>query len=212
MTRRVILAVFVSALSVSMLWPKWKEEEQQYLDTQFRTIQEQVQALTTQVQTLNGHVAELRQNQAQLQSIITRQQRALQDLEQLVSSMRISGEENFTGLKTAVTQLRADTQKSFDIITGRMAPEPAPARGSTSTPAPQGYVTDVKGNIVMVDIGSAKGIRGGARLALFKATDPNTRVGVLEVTDVVDAGNSRAQVVTLNPGVRVEFSDIVRVE
>ncbi len=211
MTRRVILAVFVSALSVSMLWPKWKEEEQQYLDTQFRTIQEQVQALTNQLQTLNGHVAELRQNQAQLQSIITRQQRALQDLEQLVSSMRISGEENFTGLKNAITQARTETQQSIKELMGRPA-QPPPDTGPGRAAQVQGYVTDVKGNIVLVDLGSAKGIRSGARLGLFKATDPNTRVGVLEVTDVVDAANSRAQVVTLNPGVRVDFGDTVRVE
>jgi hypothetical protein len=52
-------------------------------------------------------------------------------------------------------------------------------------------------------------------LLLFAATaaaDPATQVGVLEVIKVVDAGNSRAPILTLNSGVRPEFSDIVRAE
>ncbi len=52
----------------------------------------------------------------------------------------------------------------------------------------------------------------GSRLAVYKANDPNTRVGVLEVVQVVDAGNSRARIVTMNSGVQPEFSDFIRLE
>ena len=52
----------------------------------------------------------------------------------------------------------------------------------------------------------------GAMGVVYKATDPNTRVGVIEVTQVVDTGNSRARIVTMNSGVKPEFSDVVRVE
>ena len=38
----------------------------------------------------------------------------------------------------------------------------------------------------MIDMGSAQGLQQGSRLAVYKATDPNTRVGVIEVTQVVD--------------------------
>jgi hypothetical protein len=64
----------------------------------------------------------------------------------------------------------------------------------------------------MIDMGSAQGIQPGTRLAVYKAADPNTRVGVIEVTQVVDTGNSRARIVTMNAGVKPDFSDIVRVE
>jgi hypothetical protein len=64
----------------------------------------------------------------------------------------------------------------------------------------------------MIDMGSAQGIQQGSRLAVYKATDPNTRVGVIEVTQVVDSGNSRARIVTMNSGVQPEFSDVVCVE
>jgi hypothetical protein len=47
---------------------------------------------------------------------------------------------------------------------------------------------------------------------LYKSSDLTTRVGVLEVTQMMDGGKSRAQVLTLNTGVQAEFSDVVRLE
>lgn len=223
MTRRMTLAIFLMIFCATLAWPKWKEEEQQYLDTQFRNLQEQGQALSTQVQALNAHLTELRQNQAQLQAVIIRQQRALQDMEQLVSSMRINGEENYSTLKSALAQLRTETQKSFADLTGKAAaqqtaatveagPAPRAPVAPTGPPVVLGYVTVVEGSNLMVDLGSAQGVRAGSRLALYKAADPNTRAGVLEVTQAVDAGNSRARIVTMNSGVQPEFGDIVRLE
>jgi len=218
MTRRAYLAVFLLLFCASTAWPKWKEEEQKYLDDQFAALTQQVQALGAQVQTLNTQLNELRQNQAQLQAVIIRQQRSFQDVEQLVSSMRLSGEENFSGLKAAISQVRAEQQKAFTALTGQVAATAGPAsevgaatKPATSTPAAQGYVMDIKGNDVTVDLGTAQGIRSGSHLAVYKATDPNTRVGVLEVTQA-EAANSRARVVTMNPGMKPEFSDIVRLE
>ena len=67
--------------------------------------------------------------------------------------------------------------------------------------------------VVTLDVGSSsQGIHQGSRLALYKASDPNTQVGVVEITQVIDAGTSRAQIVTLNPGVRLEWGDVVRLE
>jgi len=221
MMRRVILALFFVILMVTGAWAKFKEDEQQYLSDQFKAVQDQVQALTTQLQTLNAQLQELRQNQAQFQSVIVRQQRSLEDLDQMVTSMRLGGEENFSNLKTAITQLRNETQSAFAKLTGASvagpgptevaAPKPAPA-AATAAPALQGYVTSVEGNNILVDMGSTQGLHEGSRLALFKASDPGTRVGVLEITQVIDAGNSRARIVTLNTGVRPEFSDVVRLE
>ncbi len=219
--RRLSLLLVSIAFCASIASAKWKEEEQQYLDTQFRAILDQMQALKTQVDALNAHVAELRQNQAQLQGVMMRQVRALQDAEQLLSTMRIGGEENFSNLKSAITQLRTETQKSFSTLIGQPAPSNpgstevaavTPRVSPTASQTIQGYVTGVEGNNVTVDLGASRGIRTGSRLAVYKATDPNTRVGLLEVTQVVDRDNSKAQIVQMNPGVRPEFSDIVRLE
>jgi phosphotransferase system IIB component len=221
MIRRAMLAVFFVLFVVTSAWPKFKEDEQQYLNDQFKAIQDQVQALTTQLQTLNAQLQVLRQNQAQFQAVIDHQQQALQNLDQLVTSMHLGDEENFSSLKTAITQLRKDTKAAIASLTGV---QPGSATAETTKPSSenpprvlQGYVTDVKGNnvgdIVTLDVGSSsQGIHQGSRLTLFKASDLNTQVGLVEITQVIDAGTSRAQIVTLNPGVRLEWGDVVRLE
>jgi len=223
MMRRLKFAFLFLIIFANVAWPKWKEEEQKYLDDQFNAIRDQVQALKAQVEALSARVAELQQNQVQLQTVIGRQLHTLQETEQLVTSLRLGSEENFSSLKSTITQLRNDTQKSFNALAGLPAPgvpgtTEVPAAVRPGAPAPatpqvvQGYITIIDGNTVTVDLGSAKGIRQGSRLAVYKATDPTARVGLLEVTQVVDRENSKAQIVTMNPGVKPEFSDIVRLE
>jgi hypothetical protein len=221
MTRRITFVILLLLFLTPSAWPKWKEDEQKYLDDQFKSVLDQMQALGNQVAALNAQLAELKQNQAQLQAVAIRQQRALQDLDQMLSSLRIGNEENFAKLKTALTELRAETENAVKKLTGQPAQQPAaPVEAALVThpgavparQAPQGYITAVDGGNVMIDMGSAQGVQQGSRLAVYKATDPNTRVGVIEVTQVVDAGNARARVVTMNAGARPEFSDVVRVE
>jgi len=217
MMQRVTYALVMILLVVTSAWPKFKEDEQQYLNDQFKVIQDQMQALTTQLQTLNAQLQELRQNQAQYQTIITRQQRSMQELDQMVTSMRLGNEENFSNLKTAITQLRNETQAAFVKLSGG-AVGPATGGGVVpSGPSPavapaQGYVLVVEGNSVTLDTSALAGVRQGSHLALYKSSDLATRVGVLEVTQMMDGGKSRAQVLTLNTGVQAEFSDVVRLE
>jgi hypothetical protein len=222
MIRRISAVILLMVLGTGTAWCKFKEEEQKYLDDQFRATQEQIQTLKTQVAALSAQLNEMRQNQSQLQAVIIRQQRALQEMGQMLSAVRLSEEENFVGLNAALSRLEAQQQKGFSTLTGQSA-QPAgpgaeatrPAKttpGTSATPTPvQGYVVEVKGNEVTVDIGTEKGINAGSRLAVFKANDPNTRVGVLEIVQPA-AGSSRARAVTLNPGIQLEFSDIVHLE
>jgi small-conductance mechanosensitive channel len=222
MTRRIILAIVFLVFLTPSAWPKFKEDEQKYLDDQFKAVLDQMQALGNQVAALNGQLAEIKQNQAQLQAVIIRQQHQIQELDEMLSSLRIGDEENFAKLRASIADLRAQTENALSKATGQPAAPPGaptevPAAVRPVTPgparqAPQGYITAVEGTNVMIDMGSAQGVQQGSRLAVYKATDPNTRVGVIEVTQVVDAGNSRARIVTMNAGVKPEFSDVVRVE
>jgi TolA-binding protein len=221
MMRRVSLTVLILLFCTGPALARWDKEDRAYLVDQFRALQDQLQALKAQLDTLGGQVAELKQNQQQLQTVVVRQQRMLQDMDQLVSSLRLGQEESFSGLRTTLNQLRSDNEKAFASLTGRPA-EPggaatAPERKGTVEAPPtrvvQGYITVVdKDNTVTVDLGSGQGIQVGSRLAVYRANDPNTRAGVLEVVQVVDAGNSRARIVTMNAGVQPEFSDFVRLE
>ena len=223
MMRRLTLAMFLMLLCASTAWPRWDKEDKAYLVDQFRALQEQLQALKTQLDALSGQVAELKQNQQQLQTVVVRQQRMLQDMDQLVSSLRLGQEENFSGVKTTLNEMRAEHKKEFASLTGKsetgggtVGTGQGPG-GSVVTPPParpvQGYITVVdKDNTVTIDLGSGQGIQVGSRLAVYRANDPNPRVGVLEVVQVVDAGNSRARIVTMNAGVQPEFSDFVRLE
>ncbi len=218
MTRRIFSASLLLVLFAGSAWPRLKQDEQAYFDGQFHGLLEQVQALSKQVQTLTVRLAEANQTQTQLQDAIVKQQKSLQDLEQLVSSMRLANEENLNTLKTALSQMRAETQRSLSALAGRSMETTAIGTASTtgqippSSQAVQAYITIVERNEVVIDQGSAKGLHVGSRLIFYKANDPITRAGVLEVTQVVDAGNSRARIVSMNAGVRPEFGDIVRVE
>ncbi len=221
MMRRVSVAILLAVLGTSAAWGRFKEDEQKYLDDQFRAAQDQIQALKTQITALTAQLSELRQNQTQLQTVIIRQQRALQEISQMLSAVRLSEEENFAGLKTALNRLEAQQQKGFSTLTGQGPSVPGTGSESTTAVRPsgpaappqpvQGYVVDVKGKDISVDIGTEKGMNVGTRLAVYKANDPNTRVGVLEIVQPA-VGSSLARVVTLNPGIQLEFSDIVRVE
>jgi flagellar hook-associated protein FlgK len=221
MMRRIILATFLLLSLTPSAWPKFKEDEQKYLDDQFKAVLDQMQALGNQIAALNAQLAALKQNQDQLQAVMNQQKRQLQDVDELLSSQRIGNEDNFAKLKTAIADLRAQTDNAVSKLTGQPAeptgapPEvtlvprpPAPASRQTN----QGYITNVDGTNVMIDKGSAQGMQVGSQLAVYKATDPNTRVGVIEITQVVDSGNSRAHIVTMNAGVKPEFGDIIRVQ
>ena len=222
MTRRIILAIFLLLCVTPSAWPKFKEDEQKYLDEQFKAVLDQMQALGNQVAALNGQIAELKQNQAQLQAAYIQQKRQLQDLDEMLGSVRLGDEDGFTKLKTSIADLRAQTDNAVSKLTGQPVIQPgAPAEvGAVTRPATpmpsrqpsQGYITAVDGANVMIDMGSGQGIQQGSRLAVYKATDPNARVGMIEVTQVVDTGNARARIVTMNPGVKPEFSDVVRAE
>ena len=218
MMRRMMLAVFVLLWVVTSAWPKFKPDEQQYLDDRFKALQQELEELTTQMKNLQGQLQVLRENQAQYQEVIARQQSSLKSLDEMVTKMRLDSEENFSNLKTVILQLRKATQDGFVKLCGSAPPPTGVGGAVTSTPvappptAVQGYVTAVEGNNVQLDIGSDQGLRQGSRLALYKASDPNTQVGILEVTQVIDTGKSRAQVTSLNPGVRPEWGDLVRVQ
>jgi ABC-type transporter Mla subunit MlaD len=218
MLRRISLVLLLVMSLAPTAWAKFKDEDQQYLDEHFKAIQDQVRALATQLQSLNKQLVDLSQIQAQLQVVVMRQQRTLDDMDQLVTSMHLSGETDFSNLKAAISQLRNETQTAFAKLTGQPVPTAgggeavAVPRPAIAPKAIQDYITKVEGNTLTVGLGSRRGITAGQRLVVFKANDLTTQVAVIEVSQVLDAENSRCTVMQKNPGVELVFGDVVRVQ
>jgi hypothetical protein len=193
----------------------------EHIQALLESTQKAVADLKAQVDAMNAGGAKFEQNQEQLQAAIILQQHKLDSLEQLLDSSRIASEQNFLTLRTAVSDLRSEQQKAFSTLSGQTQvvtteiPAPPPKSAAAATAAPsvaQGYVTVVQGDAITIDLGSTKGLHQGSRLAVFKAGDPKTQVGEVEVTDVVDGDNSHARIVQMSPGIKLEFSDIARME
>jgi DNA-binding transcriptional MerR regulator len=222
MMRRITFIILLLLCLTPSAWARFKEDEQKYLDDQFKAVLDQMQAMGNQIAGLNAQLAELKASQAQIKDVVIRQQHQLQDLDQMLSSLRIGNEDNFAKLKTALTEMRTETQAALNKLAGQPGLQPgitaevgAVTHPVVTTPArqvPQGYITSVDGANVVIDMGSAQGLQPGSHLAVYKATDINTRVGMIEITQVIDTGNSRAKIVTMNAGVKPEFSDVVRIE
>jgi hypothetical protein len=213
MLRRASFAILLTILFATVAFPKWKPEEQEYLDNQFKALQDQIQALKKQNEALAEQLAQMQRNQTAFQSALLTEQKKLDEMEQLIASLRLGNEENFAGVKTAIGKLQDEQAKSFNDLIGRNAQTAAaPATPAAPAPAVKGYVTVVKGDVVTIDLGASQGIHVGSKLQVYKPTDLNTPVGEIEVTDLTDSGTSHARVVSLTPGVKVDFSDQVRLE
>lgn len=215
MLRRVSLVLLLGLICATAAWSKIKPEDQEYFDNKFQVLQDQIQLLKKQNEALAAQLVQLQQNQAAFQSSFTAEQKKLDELEQLISSMRLGSEENFASVKTSITKLHDEQEKSFNDLIGR-GTQAATTTATPATPPPapavKGYVTVVKGDTVTIDVGATQGIRVGSRLQVFKPTDLNTPVGEIEVTEVTGSGSSKAHVVSLNPDIKIDFSDQVRLE
>jgi len=217
MTRRITLLIAIFLFCASSAWPKFKEDELKQLADTIQPIMDQLQTMQNQIQGLNTQLQQMKENQAQFQAVIIKQQHALSEITQLVSSMSLGDDDHYSKLKGLLDKLSTDTQASFNKIspgaggggTALAAVTPAPPVQPIAPKPASGYITGIDGNNVLVDLSSGQGVQLGTRLALYKDSDPNTPVGILEVTQVTDSG-SRAKIVTLNPGVKPAFGDSVR--
>ena len=76
---------------------------------------------------------------------------------------------------------------------------------------PVGYVTELIGDSeVKFSIGAGSVVSRGMRLGVYAAADPKTQIGILVVSEVVDANNAKAEIIRKDPGASFKFSDLVR--
>ena len=227
MTRRIVLVLVLLLAFASLASAKLKPEDTEYFDEKFQGVLTEIQQLKAQLDALSGQLKQISQNESELQQSLSRQTDLLRDVDHMLSSLRASSEDNFSALKATVLQLQNDQQKSLQAIsalasqiTAAQQQQQQQQQQATSASAAKPAAATVRAYItiaekgaatVTVSMGSDQGLHAGSKLALYKSSDNTlaTRVGVLEVTDVIDNGNSHAKVVTLSEGAQPEFGDIV---
>jgi hypothetical protein len=219
MTRKLAIIALLFLSCSGLLSAKIKPDDQEFFngkfqelaDLQAKLLKAQQDAFTAQLKqlaenqkeqtdALNAQISELVKSQASLVKTVEEMQRTFNQLQITISNLATNDTQDTLNIKQEIDQLRAQLQ---EVVGGG---------GSLPTrKAAVGYVTAVSGdNTVTVNIGSGSGLKAGSQLGLYKANDPNTRVGTLEVTDVVDQGNAHAKVKILNAGAQPEYSDVVK--
>lgn len=180
----------------------------QYLIEEFGKLQAQITQLNERVGTLESELARAKQLQNEINGEVRNSQTTLKSSDTSLSSFRLSTQQDLLGLKTDLAQMRQDVAKLMDIVQrGMAAAVPVTPQGPA---APEGYITTVGDRDVTINLGSGHGVKVGMRFNVFRASDPKTQIGMIEVVEVLDANNSKATIVFSKPDTRFEFSDIVR--
>jgi len=188
--------------------PKFKDQGlQQYLVPELITIEEKLDKLSTRLDAMEGQLAKLKEQQQALASDIRANQELSKATDTSVTSLRASNQEDLLSVKTDVARIRRDMSEMADEMRKASAPPPPPP---ASQPKLEGYITQVTATSISINLGSTAGVEVGMRFGVYRAAEPQTRIGTLEITEVLDANNSRAKIVASNPNTKFQFSDIVR--
>jgi hypothetical protein len=190
--------------------PKFKDPAlQQYLVSELAAIQEKLDKLNARLEATDAQLAKLKEQQQALAADFRANQELTKATDTSVTSLRASNQEDLLSLKSDVGRIRRDLSDLADQLKKTAAPPPAPA---AAPPALAGYITQASAtsSTVTINLGSAAGVDVGMRFGVYRAAEPQTRIGTVEVTEVLDANNSRAKIIASNPNTKFQFSDIVR--
>lgn len=194
---------------------KFKDEGlQQYLVPEITAIQAKLDKLTEKLASLETEIGKIKEQQAMLAEDHRRTQDLMKATDTSVTSLRVSNQQDLLGVKTDLVQIRRDITEIADVLHRGAAGQTPAAASNPTAPAPvptaDGYVTQVSDTEVTINLGSSAGVRVGMRFSVYHGADPQTRIGIIEVTDVMDANNSRARILETKPEAKFQFSDVVR--
>jgi len=125
-----------------------------------------------------------------------------------IAEMQLSSERNLLALNRDLVQVRSDLASLIDLVKNSQALA-APA-APVVLQEPVGYLTEIGEREVKFKIDAGRAVRAGMRLGVYPAADPNTQIGILVVSEVVDANNAKAEIIRKDSGATFNFSDIVR--
>lgn len=208
------LALSFASPAAAQQQKKFKDEGlQQYLVPQITDIQAKLDKLTDKMAALETALGKLQSQQAALAEEQRSTQGLLKATDASVTSLRVTNQQDLLGVKTDLVEIRRNIGEIADQMRRTttaasspavVAPAPVPA-----SPA-DGYVTQVRDNEVTINLGSAAGLRVGMRFSVYHGSDPQTRIGIIEVTDIIDSNNSRARILESRQDAKFQFSDVVR--
>ena len=206
-----LLVIALCLPSIASAQKKQKDPVlQTFLEEQFAGLTKKLDDISERVATLEVELGKLKQLQTDSAGELRNAQNAARNTDSSLTSFRLSNQQDIITLKTDVAKI---LQNVSALVEGAKKAEAAAA--APEAPKIEGYITDPPAegkDVCTVNKGSAAGVKVGMRLLVFKASDPNSQVGLLEITEVLDANNSRAKIIHSKPGIKLEFSDIVRAE
>lgn len=208
----VLLMVCLAALPAQAQKKQKDQVLEIYLINEFGRLNDKLDKMAERLASAEAEIARLKQNDADLLNEVRNTQTTVKTTDTSLSSFRLSTQQDLLSLKGDLTQIRQDLMRVTDAVRGVQPAAPAPAPAASEAPPMDGYITSVTADDkeVNINLGSGAGLRTGSEFDVFKASDPKTKVGIIEVVEVIDANNSRAKVVYVRQPHRLEFSDIVR--
>ena len=216
-TAFVLVATLALVLAPALAAQKKPKDEalHQYLISEFAQLNAKVDKLDERLNTLDAKLGEFKQQYNDLKSELRDAQNISKSIETSLGNFRLTSQQDLLGLKTDVAQTRQEFQALSTLIQKNAAAAAAakPPEAPLSAPATQeGYITAVDDAGVTINLGSSARVNVGARFSVFKSADPHTEIGVVEVTQVIDANNSRAKIISSRSDFHFDFSDIVRLK
>jgi len=216
MRRLLVALVLMLALCLPSIASAQKKQKdpvlQAYLDEHFAGLAKKLDEISERVATLELEMSKLKQLQTDSAGELRNAQNAARNTDSSLTSFRLSNQQDIITLKTDVAKILQDVTA---LMEGAKKAEAAAAVAVPEAPKIEGYITDPPAegkDICTINKGSAVGVKVGMRFLVFKASDAATQVGLVEITEVLDANNSRAKILHSKPGLKLEFSDIVRAE
>ncbi|MCL4522885.1 MAG: hypothetical protein M1453_13770 [Acidobacteria bacterium] len=212
MRRLLVAFLLVIALCLPLVASAQKKPKdpvlQAYLETQFADISKKLGEISERLATLEVETGKLKQQQTDTATELRNAQNLVRSTDSSLASYRVTNTQDIVALKTDVAKI---LQEIAALMESAKKAEPA----APEVPKIEGYITDPPAegkDICTINKGSAAGVKVGMRFLVFKASDAATQVGLVEITEVLDANNSRAKIIHSKPGIKLEFSDIVRAE
>jgi hypothetical protein len=215
MRRALISLLLLAALTLAPAAGAQKKQKdpvlQAYLEQTFADLSAKLTGLADRLSVLEAEINRIKQQQAELMSEARNSQTVMKTTDTSLSSFRLSTQQEMLSLKTDLARMQRDLAA---LLEGLKKPEPAPpATPAAEASKLEGYITADGDKEVTINLGSSAGVRAGMKFNVYRAADPKTQIGVIEIVEVLDSSNSKAVVLHKKADVaKFEFSDLVRLQ